>query len=71
MSYVFSFNLTPVEWAILLNSNSIAKPVGVSVSIMSLDFNNTFGFAEADVQPFESGAFFPNSGIQNVNQLTT
>lgn len=70
MSYVFSFNLSPVEWAILLNSNAIAKPAGVSVSIMSLDFNNTFGFAEADMQPFESGTFFPDSGIQNANQLT-
>ena len=70
MSYVFGFNLSPVEWAILLNSNAIAKPAGVSVSIMSLDFNNTFGFAEAEMQPFESGTFFPDSGIQNANQLT-
>lgn len=70
MNYVFGFNLSPVEWSILLNSNAIAKPAGVSVSIMSLDFNNTFGFAEADMQPFESGTFFPDSGIQNANQLT-
>lgn len=70
MSYVFNFNLTPVEWAILLNSKAIARPAGVSVSIMSLDFNNTFGFAEAEMQPFESGTFFPDSGIQNANQLT-
>lgn len=69
MSYVFGFNLTPVEWAILLNSNAIAKPAGVSVSIMSLDFNNTFGFAEAEMQPFESGTFFPDSGLQNAEQL--
>ncbi|WGK56146.1 hypothetical protein [Pantoea sp. SS70] len=54
----------------MLNSNAIAKPAGVSVSIMSRDFNNTFGFAEADMQPFESGMFFPDSGIQNANQLT-
>lgn len=70
MSYVFDFNLSPVEWAILLNSSAISKPAGVSVSIMSLDFNNTFGFAEAGLQPFESGTFFPDSGIQNANQLT-
>ncbi|MBZ6385160.1 DUF2612 domain-containing protein [Pantoea piersonii] len=70
MSYVFDFNLSPVEWAILLNSSAIAKPAGVSVSIMSLDFNNTFGFSEAGLQPFESGNLFPDSGIQNANQLT-
>lgn len=69
INYVFSFNLSPVEWAILLNSNAIAKPAGVSVSIMSVDFNNTFGFAEAGLQPFESGTFFPDSGIQNADQL--
>lgn len=70
MSYVFDFELSPVEWAILLNSNAIAKPAGVSVSIMSLDFNNTFGFAEAEMQPFEIGTFFPDSGIKNAEQLT-
>ncbi|WP_336792232.1 DUF2612 domain-containing protein [Pantoea anthophila] len=69
MSYVFGLNLTPVEWAILLNSNAIAKPAGVSVSIMSLDFKNTFGFAEAEMLPFESGTFFPDSGKQNAEQL--
>jgi len=70
MSYVFNFNLSPVEWSILLNSNAVARPAGVSVSIMSLDFDNTFGFAEAGLQPFENGTFFPDSGIQNANQLT-
>ncbi|MDI9276156.1 DUF2612 domain-containing protein [Pantoea sp. EABMAA-21] len=70
MSYVFNFNLSDVEWAILLNSTAIAKPAGVSVNIMSLDFDNTFGFAEAGLQPFDSGTFFPDSGIQNANQLT-
>lgn len=67
INYVFDFNLSPVEWAILLNSNAIAKPAGVSVNIMSLDFDNTFGFAEANLQPFDSGTFFPDSGIQNAN----
>lgn len=69
MSYVFDYDLSPVEWAILLNSKAIAKPAGVSVSIMSLDFNNTFGFAEAEMQPFDSGTFFPDSGIQNAKQF--
>lgn len=71
ISYVFSFDLSPVEWSILINSNAIAKPAGVSVSIMSLDFDNTFGFAEAGLQPFENGTFFPDSGIQNANQLSS
>lgn len=65
--YVFSFELTPVEEAIMLNSNAVTKPAGVSVDLMSLDFNNTFGFNEQNLQPFNSGTLFPDSGIRNAN----
>jgi len=65
--YVFGFELTAVERAIMLNSSAITKPAGVSVDLMTLDFNNTFGFNEAGLQPFEVGTFFPDSGIQNAN----
>jgi len=65
--YVFLFELSDVERAIILNSNAITKPAGVSVGLMSIDPNNTFGFAEAGLQPFEQGTFFPDTGIQNAN----
>ncbi|WP_147196066.1 DUF2612 domain-containing protein [Pantoea sp. CCBC3-3-1] len=65
--YVFGFELTPVESAILLKSNAVTKPAGVSVDLMTVDFNNTFGFNEASLQPFEVGTFFPDSGIKNAN----
>lgn len=65
--YVFLFNLSPVERAIILNSNAITKPAGVAVGLMIVDPQTTFGFAEAGLQPFEQGIFFPDTGIQNAN----
>ncbi|MEX5413422.1 DUF2612 domain-containing protein [Atlantibacter hermannii] len=66
--YVFLYEISPVERAIILNSNAITKPSGVSVSLMVIDSQNTFGFAEAGLQPFDNGTFFPDTGIQNANQ---
>jgi hypothetical protein len=65
--YVFGFQLTDVEMAIMLSSDAVTKPAGVSVDLMSVDFNNTFGFNESNLSPFDSGTFFPDSGIQNAN----
>lgn len=65
--YVFLFDLSPVERAIVINSNAITKPTGVSVALMVIDPQTTFGFAEAGLQPFEQGIFFPDTGIQNAN----
>lgn len=65
--YVFGFQLTPVELSIILNSNAITRPAGVSVSVMNIDFNNTFGFAEAGLQPFDQGTYFPDTGIRDAH----
>lgn len=65
--YVFLFELSDVDRAIVLNSNAITKPAGVSVGLMIVDPQTTFGFAEAGLQPFEQGIFFPDTGIQNAN----
>ena len=34
MQYVFTFGLTPVEYAILTQSGVLPKPVGVSASLV-------------------------------------
>lgn len=57
MRYVFDFSLTPVEIAILLRGDVVPKPAGVKLSIIQLDIGTTFGFAEANLQPFGSGTF--------------
>lgn len=65
--YVFEFSLSDVELAIMLNSGVVPRTAGVLVSVMQIDPSTTFGFAEADLQPFEQGVFFSTSGLQNAN----
>jgi len=64
MRFVFEFDLTAVEKAILTRSNAIARPTGVQLTIIiQLDTSATFGFAEAGLQPFDQGVFFSEGGI--------
>lgn len=64
MRFVFEFNLSPVDAAIILRSGAIARPAGVSLSIiLQLDPSTTFGFAEAGGQPFDQGVFLGEGGI--------
>lgn len=64
MRFVFDFNLSPVDAAIILRSGAIARPAGVSLSIiLQLDPSTTFGFAEAGGQPFDQGVFLGEGGV--------
>lgn len=57
MRYVFEFILTPVENAILAQSNVLPKPAGVQVTTLIVD-TALFGFYEAgDAYPFDDGVF--------------
>lgn len=58
MRYVFEFYLTPVEKAILKQSNIAPKPAGVNLRVIEPNPAETFGFAEAGLLPFGSGIFF-------------
>lgn len=58
MQFVFNFSLTPVEYAILTQSNVMPHPAGVfySVAVISSGF---FGFQGCDgAQPFNVGVFY-------------
>lgn len=59
MVYVFEFNITPAEYAILTQSGVMPHPAGVRFSITVLG-DNTFGFNEmgASVLPFNDGVFY-------------
>lgn len=64
MRFVFEFNLSPVNLAIVLNSGAIARPAGVSLGlILQIDAATTFGFAEAGGQPFDQGVFLGENGV--------
>ncbi|MFK2876880.1 DUF2612 domain-containing protein [Rhodanobacter hydrolyticus] len=63
--FVFEFELTPVQLAILINSGAVPRPAGVLASVMQIAPSQTFGFNEAGLQPFGQGTFFTSSGLQN------
>lgn len=56
--YVFEFNLTPVEKAVLISTDLLPRPSGVLVDFYEPDIRNTFGFIEAELAPFGQGAFY-------------
>lgn len=59
MRYVFEFELTSVEFAILTQSGALPHPAGVLVSVVVVPGSDNFGFQEAgDAQPFDQGTFY-------------
>lgn len=56
--YVFEFNLTPVEKAVLISTDLLPRPSGVLIDFYEPDIRNTFGFTEAELAPFGQGAFY-------------
>lgn len=65
MRYVFEFALTPVDLAIITRSGALPRPAGVSAISISIP-SETFGFAEAGGQPFDSGTFFDEVQINAI-----
>lgn len=66
MRYVFEFPLSPVEKTIAIQSAIMPRPAGVKLSIMQIDREGTFGFAEGqDYQPFNQGTFLGDDGVIN------
>lgn len=66
MRYVFEFPLSPVEKTIAIQSGIMPRPAGVKLSIMQIDREGTFGFAEGvDFQPFNQGTFLGDDGVIN------
>lgn len=70
MQFIFEFAMQPFEIAVLTQSGVIPRPAGVQATVMQIDIENTFGFAEqgGSVQPFDHGVFFnPDIAIIPVN----
>lgn len=63
--YVFEFELSEVDKTIAALSGVIPRPAGVKVTILQLDPETTFGFAEGEMQPFDQGVFLGNGGVIN------
>lgn len=62
--FVFEFNLTPVQMAIMLTSGVITRAAGVQSFVMTYNSGSTFGFNEGGGQPFNQGTFFTAAQLQ-------
>jgi hypothetical protein len=56
--YVFEFDLTTSEFAIMTQSGALPRPAGVQATFIVMP-RRTFGFSEAGGAPFDSGPFLP------------
>ena len=56
--YVFEFNLTNVEKAIIVSTDLLPRPTGVLIDFYEPDLDSTFGFTETELTPFNVGAFY-------------
>ena len=66
LSFIFEFELSPVERTLAAYSGVIPRPAGVKLTIVQVDVGGTFGFAEAGTwQPFDHGVFFGDDGVTN------
>lgn len=64
ISFMFEFELSSVELAMLRRSNAILLPAGVEMTqITQMDPDTTFGFAEGGGQPFDNGVFLNESQV--------
>ncbi|AVQ10314.1 hypothetical protein [Myoviridae environmental samples] len=63
ISYVFEFELSPVEKTIAVQSGIIPRPAGVRLSVVQVNPDETFGFAEGKFQPFDQGSFLGDQGV--------
>jgi hypothetical protein len=57
MVFVFEFDLSLVEYAILTRSGVLPHPTGVRYSVTVIPTGGTFGFAEQEALPFNDGTF--------------
>jgi hypothetical protein len=60
MNFVFEFDLSLVEYAILTQSGVLTHPAGVAFSVTVIPTGGNFGFAEQgpSAQPFDCGPFY-------------
>jgi Protein of unknown function (DUF2612) len=60
--YVFTFQPSAVQLAIITNAKVIPRSAGVQASALIYP-SGTFGFNEASGTPFGSGTLFPTTGL--------
>lgn len=68
LRYVFEFDLTPYEFAIMTQSGALPRPAGVGATLINSAFP-IFGFNEAGASafPFGEGIFIPEGATNAAN----
>lgn len=60
MTFVFEFDITPAEFAILTQSGALPHPAGVKFNVVVIPSGGVFGFQEqgGSTEPFDQGVFY-------------
>lgn len=62
-TYVFLFQLEPWERYLFIEKDVLPRPAGIGTAIYEITTEDTFGFHNTDLQPFNEGVFWRGKSI--------
>lgn len=62
-TYVFLFQLEPWERYLFIEKDVLPRPAGIGTAIYEITSEDTFGFHNTDLQPFNQGVFWRGKSI--------
>lgn len=62
-TYVFLFQLEPWERYLFVEKNILPRPAGIGTAIYEITTEDTFGFHNTELQPFNQGVFWRGKSI--------
>ena len=62
-TYVFLFQLEPWERYLFIEKDVLPRPAGIGTAIYEITTEDTFGFHNTELQPFNQGVFWRGKSI--------
>lgn len=62
-TYVFLFQLEPWERYLFIEKDVLPRPAGIGTAIYEITTEDTFGFHDTELQPFNQGVFWRGKSI--------
>lgn len=62
-TYVFTFSMEPWERYLFIEKDVLPRPAGIGTAIYEIATEDTFGFHNTDLQPFNQGVFWRGKAI--------
>lgn len=62
-TYVFLFQLEPWERYLFIKKDVLPRPAGIGTAIYEISTEDTFGFHNTELQPFNQGVFWRGQSI--------